>query len=294
MSTILHARSESTLAWNSPASITPSCIAEAAERSLIDEVGTWPKPGLVSTVDSGSHSDMDAAMFHRSAVALRPFFARLADAGARGQGMDALRRIGISAERAMEAATGGVNTHRGAIFGLGLLSAAAGMRGARSVGLHHSLGDIVLMRWGHDILAGPRLADSHGETVKRRYGAGGARQEAAEGFPAVYRIGLPALRAGLTLAKGDRQAARVHCCFSLIAELEDTNLLHRGGEEGLRFAQCSAQEFIDRGGVGQENWIVTAQQIHRQFVERRLSPGGAADLLAMTLFVDEIEQGAHR
>ncbi|WP_241015220.1 triphosphoribosyl-dephospho-CoA synthase, partial [Burkholderia sp. Ac-20379] len=102
-------------------------IAGFAERCLRLEVRTWPKPGLVSHVDQGSHDDMDAATFARSAAAIRPFLAELAQAGAARAEMAALRRIGLRAEHAMLAATGGVNTHRGAIFGLGLLCAAAGL-----------------------------------------------------------------------------------------------------------------------------------------------------------------------
>src|SRR5579859_3019299 len=105
------------------------------------EVKTFPKPGLVSHIDSGAHSDMDAELLHRSADTLRPFFRDLALAGAAGAGMDRLRAIGIAAERAMLAATGGVNTHRGAIFGMGLLCAAAGYRNAR--GLRKPLGRLI-------------------------------------------------------------------------------------------------------------------------------------------------------
>ncbi|MGJ7609667.1 MULTISPECIES: triphosphoribosyl-dephospho-CoA synthase MdcB [unclassified Variovorax] len=267
-------------------------IAALAAHSLRLEVRTWPKPGLVSHVDTGSHTDMDAGTFERSASALRPFFAELFEAGARNHDMPALRKIGLRAECAMVGATGGVNTHRGAIFGMGLLCAAAGLRDSGGVGARMSLGDTVSRRWGTDILGGPRPSDSHGEAAKRRYGAGGARQEAAQGFASVYDIGLPALRLGARLAPDDAQAARVQCCFALIAVLEDTNLLHRGGPAGLRFAQRSAQAFLAAGGVGQPGWRQAAEQVHRAFVARRLSPGGAADLLAMSVFAMALEPGA--
>ncbi|OUE36263.1 triphosphoribosyl-dephospho-CoA synthase MdcB, partial [Burkholderia territorii] len=166
-----------------PAPSEAGRIAELAERSLVLEIETYPKPGLVSHVDTGSHTDMDAATFARSAAVLRPYFAELADAGARDADMAVLRKIGLRAEHAMLAATGGVNTHRGAIFGLGLLCAAAGRRatpGAVPGGT--TLGAFVSRRWGADILGGPRLPDSHGERASRRYGVGGARREAADGF----------------------------------------------------------------------------------------------------------------
>ncbi|HGL6719015.1 triphosphoribosyl-dephospho-CoA synthase MdcB [Burkholderia contaminans] len=273
-----------------PAPSDAERIAELAERSLVLEIETYPKPGLVSHVDTGSHADMDAATFARSAAALRPYFAELADAGARDADMAVLRKIGLRAEHAMLAATGGVNTHRGAIFGLGLLCAAAGRRampGTMPAGM--TLGALVSRRWGADILGGPRLPDSHGERASRRYGVGGARREAADGFATVYAVGLPALRRAQRDLPGDREAARVDACFALIAALDDTNLLHRGGQAGLDFARATARAFVARGGVRARDWRLRAAAAHRAFVARRLSPGGAADLLAMSVFVDALD-----
>jgi triphosphoribosyl-dephospho-CoA synthase len=265
-------------------------VAAMAEQSLLLEVSTFPKPGLVSDVDNGSHTDMDAAMFRRSAAAIRPFFRELAVAGLCNTETATLRRIGLHAERAMLEATGGVNTHRGAIFGVGLLCAAAGLRAGRHGDVNVPLGWLVAARWGRDIVGGPRLPDSHGEIASRRYGAGGARQEAARGFPSVYEVGLPTLRAALRATAGDAAAARVQACFALIAKLEDTNLLHRGGADGLRYAQQRAQGFLDAGGVRQPHWQARAEAVHHAFVERRLSPGGAADVLAVSMLAADLER----
>ena len=261
-------------------------IAACAAQCLLLEVETYPKPGLVSHVDAGSHADMDAATFRDSAAAIAPYLADLSEAGATGCGMSRLRVIGLEAEAAMRAATSGVNTHRGAIFGLGLLCAAAGARAARRIHPTLPLGEIVASLWSDGIVDGPTLLRSHGSMARLRFGAGGARMEAALGFPSVYRIGLPALRRGRRTAPGDAEAARVEACFALIAAVEDTNLLHRGGPDGLRFAQAAARDFLDQGGVGAPDWRDRARSIHDSFVARRLSPGGSADLLAMTLFVD--------
>lgn len=263
-----------------------TAIGDLAADCLVMELETWPKPGLVSHIDNGSHDDMDADTFRRSAAAIKPYLQCLADAGAHGCGMGRLRIIGLDAERAMFAATSGVNTHRGAIFGLGLLCAAAGAKAGGLVDPALSLGDVVASLWGTGILDGPLLLHSHGSAVRRRFRAGGARIEAANGFPSIYRIGLPALRRTISAAPADAEAARVEACFALIASVEDTNLLHRGGLDGLRFAHRAARQFIDAGGVRTEGWRARARSIHQDFVARHLSPGGSADLLAMSLFVD--------
>jgi len=273
-----------------PTGLDAAAIATSAVSCLVLELETWPKPGLVSHVDSGSHEDMDADTFRVSATALEPYFRVLADAGARGCGMRQLRIIGLGAEAAILAATSGVNTHRGAIFGLGLLCAAAGALAGGRIDPALSLGAAVSRLWGDGILNGPVVLHSNGARVLRRFGAGGARIEAALGFPGVYGIGLPALRRAGRNAPGDAEAARVEACFALIAALEDTNLLHRGGLPGLRFARRAARIFLDEGGVGRPDWRECARAVHESFVARRLSPGGSADLLAMTLFVDAHER----
>jgi len=254
----------------------------AAHRAMLLELYTHPKPGLVSHVDCGSHGDMDVKTFEASAAAIRPFMSALSAAGSRLAPMATLREIGIAAEAAMMRATGGVNTHRGAISGLGLLCAASG---ARTAGLRDGcLGDIVGELWGPAIACHPVIPDSHGTAVLHRHGAGGARHEAISGFATVYATGLPALRVGQRMAGRDAAAARLHCFFSLLATVGDTALLHRGGSQGLQFAQGAARAFLAAGSVAAAGWQARAQSLHRQFVSRHLSPGGCADLLAMTLF----------
>jgi triphosphoribosyl-dephospho-CoA synthase len=272
-------------ARSSAPALSADAIGALASSCLHLEVETWPKPGLVSHVDNGSHADMDVTMLHRSAALLEPFFAAIAAAAANGVGMDRLRAIGIAAEAEMLAATGGVNTHRGAIFGLGLLCAAAALRHRDGA----TLGATVRRHFSRAIAEGPVMLHSHGAKAGRAYGARGARGEAIDGFPSVYEIGAPALVGGHRLAPHDAEAARVHAVFALIAGVADTNILHRGGSVGLAFAQARARGFLERGGVGALDWRVKAGNVHAEFVARRLSPGGSADLLAMSLFVHEVE-----
>ena len=265
-------------------------VAGLARAAMLDELATWPKPGLVGPVDTGSHRDMDAGTLTRSADAIHPFFLVLARAGERQAGMTELRAIGLAAEAAMMAATGGVNAHRGAIFALGLICAAEGALryapGPAEVRL-----DAVRARWGEAILHDPASSRSHGGVAASRFGVGGARAEAAGGFPTLCAVGLPALREGRRLRPRDADAARVHCFFALLATVDDTNLLHRGGRAGLAFAKGAASSFLAGGSIGAPSWRNEAEWVHQAFVARDLSPGGSADLLAATLFLDALETG---
>ena len=273
-----------------PATLRHAMVARVATEALLAEVAAWPKPGLVSDRDSGSHADMDARMLRASARTLTPYFEELADAGSRDCDMPVLRRIGMRAEVAMLATTGGINTHRGAIFGLGLICAAAGLRDAGRKRQQVPLGALVRDRWGKQILASaaPATAPSHGARARQRFGAGGASTEAARGYPHVHDVALPAVQAARAAQAGE-QAAHVQGCFALIAVLEDTNLLHRGGRKGLAFARAEARGFLAAGGVLAPGWEQRALLAHEAFVARRLSPGGSADLLAIAIMLDRLE-----
>ena len=267
-------------------------IGRLAIRSLYREVALAPKPGLVSPLDAGSHSDMDMRTFLRSLFSLRAYFPTITTCGADAAGVEVLRALGIVAERRMLAATGGVNTHRGAIFNLGLICAAAGLLEARGrIVTADTACSMVSRHWGAAILESgvDSPPASHGLLVARRYGSGGARREAAEGFPAARQIGLPAYRAALAVT-GSPELAAIQALFALIASLVDTNLLWRGGPCGLSHAQEAASDFLRRGVVLADGWRRRAEAIHADFVARRLSPGGSADLLGVTLFLHELSR----
>lgn len=263
-------------------------LARVAVQALHDELAAWPKPGLVSPIDSGSHTDMDHALMTRSADALYEPFVALAAAGRHGEGFEAaLKPLGIAAERRMLAATGGVNTHRGAIFCLGLVVAAiarAGRTGSTPAGTVRAT---LLQTWGAALeahAASATASDSHGGQVRRATGRDGARREAAAGFPGVFEVALPVYR-GAIAAGLDLNAARIHTLFSLMATVDDTTVLYRGGLEGDAFVRDSARRFLADGGCHRPGWQAAAEAVHRAFVARRLSAGGCADLLAATLLV---------
>jgi triphosphoribosyl-dephospho-CoA synthase len=272
--------------------MAPRAIGRAATAALWEELRLSPKPGLVAPGDRGAHPDMDAATFAASLRALRGAFPALARAGMARAPFAVLRELGIHAEARMLAATGGVNTHRGAIFSLGLLAAAAGRLAAGGAPCDgRALRAEVRRAYGAAVLRElPAAAASHGAIVARRHGVGGARAEAAEGFPHLFEVALPALHASLRRG-ASRRAAAVQCLLSTIAVLPDTNLLYRGGARGLAFVRAAAGAFLRAGGVHRTGWEEHARELHCAFVARRLSPGGSADLLAAALFVDRLDAG---
>lgn len=261
--------------------------ARLAIGSLYAELALYPKPGLVSMIDNGSHSDMDAATFMRSLFALRHYFRLICMAGSAGASFDTLKRLGIDAEERMLRATDGVNTHRGAIFSLGLLCAAAGRAHAHGDNLTAAaLQAHLIAGWGKELGShtAPLGQRSHGLAAAVRHGASGARHEAANGLPSVFRTGLGALRRTLKEGRNMRQA-RIDALFALMVHISDTNVVHRGGPQGAAFVRIQASAFCHAGGTASNGWEAHALAIHHAFVERNLSPGGAADLLAASCFV---------
>lgn len=267
----------------------PFClkIGRLAVRSLHAELVLFPKPGLVSLVDNGSHSDMTAITFVRSLFALRHYFVRITKAGMEDKPFETLKQLGIEAEQAMLAATGGVNTHRGAIFCLGLLCAAIGWCHAQRITISPAaIRKALMLQWGNALVHHTRCTgqDSHGQRVAARYAASGAREEAALGLPSVFEVALPALDRTLADGRG-WTSGQVDVFFALMAHVSDTNVYHRGGTEGALMVRSCARQFIADGGTAQPDWQARAVNCHHRFIRHKLSPGGAADLLAATCLV---------
>jgi triphosphoribosyl-dephospho-CoA synthase len=264
-------------------------------RSLHQELVLYPKPGLVSLIDNGAHHDMDAATFLRSLFALRHYFLDCATAGMRGARFSELQQLGLAAEARMLRATRGINTHKGAIFTLGILAAAAGFAHANDLTMSDkNLRAIVLQRWSNELRAIAVASDAtptHGQLMAARFGVSGARGAALQGFPTIFEIALPALRDAL--ARGaQHEHALLHTFFVLLAETNDTNVLYRGGLAGLRFIQEQAREFLACGSVFNPACEARALALHRACSAKNLSPGGCADLLAAASFVHQLQQDA--
>jgi triphosphoribosyl-dephospho-CoA synthase len=274
-------------------------LADHAVQALADEAELTPKPGLVDGRGSGSHSDMTLELMLRSAEALRGTFAEIASA-AFGRTPDQplreqLAAIGRRGEQEMMAVTGGVNTHRGAIWTLGLLVAGAaiceaageadgGAVSRSAMQIATTAGAIARF----DDRAAPPAQPSHGLLVWQRFGATGALEEAQSGFPHVTCVALPALRTARR--RGEKEhLARLDSLISLIANLGDTCLLYRGGVAALEAAKFGAQAVIVHGGVSTIPGRLALGELDATLRRLQVSPGGSADLLAAALFLDRIE-----
>jgi triphosphoribosyl-dephospho-CoA synthase len=264
-----------------------------AVRSLHAELVLYPKPGLVSLVDSGSHLDMTATTFLHSLFSLRHYFIRITAAGMSDASFATLKQLGITAEERMMAATGGVNTHRGAIFSLGMLCAAIGHCHAHRACLSaRTIRIALLAQWGEALAAHMQPAAStsslsHGLQAAASHAASGAREEVALGLPSVFEVALPALERTLEEGRGV-VCAQIDAFFTLMAHISDTNVYHRGGAVGAAIVRSLAQQFLARGGTAEPEWKRHALDCHLALVRRRISPGGAADLLAATCLLHAV------
>ena len=265
-------------------------LAALAVASLIDEARLSPKPGLVDSRGSGAHGDLDLALMERSALSLEPAFAAMAQAGSSfGAPMIELRetlgRLGREAETTMLAATGGVNTHRGAIWALGLLVAAASIDVESTDAARTAATAGAIAR--HADRNAPEFTGHKGERACRAFNVAGARGQAQTGFPHVVRLGLPELKRSRNRGDGET-SARLNALLAIISELDDTCVLSRGGSAALTQVQRAAAAVLDAGGAA----TLAGRRLLRRFaadaVESNLSPGGAADLLAATLFLDRV------
>lgn len=274
-----------------PASLAER-LADLAVDALIDEADLSPKPALVDRRSSGAHTDLHLGLMHASALSLWPAFKQMADAAiAIGEINPALResigRLGREGEAAMMRTTNGVNTHRGAIWVLGLLVTAAALNpmDLSSERLCQRAGHLASIEDRHQPA---NQSQSHGQAVAQKYGATGAREQAQAGFPAVTQTGLPQLIRSRAAGHGE-QNARLDALLAIMTTLSDTCVLYRAGEDGLHAMQHGAQRVLDAGGSATLSGRRALNQLDQQLLSLNASPGGAADLLAACLFIDRLE-----
>ena len=267
-------------------------IAATMRDALITEATLTPKAGLVDAAHNGGHGDMNLALFLTSADAIAPFLGNCAACGMTFAGhpaspamLAAIRPIGIAAEAAMRAATGGVNTHKGAIFAFGVVAAALGKRLAEAgrATLADVQADVRAICAGLLAELHQPGDDSAGKRGYARHGIGGARGEAASGYATVSSHALPAYRQALTADGNSRRALHL-ALVTLYAVNDDSTTLARVGLDGLRAHQHWARQLLaDHATCADEARLSDAIAAYaRDCASRRLSAGGSADLLALT------------
>ncbi len=270
------------------------CFGTLAYESLVEEVYTTPKAGLVDRNNNGSHKDMNIALFEKSADALKPYFCRCFEIGAKTQNLPcdnafkALRKAGVEAEKIMFEATDGVNTHKGAIFSLGVLCGAAGRLWSVEKNDYKTEEILTLCsaltRKAVEEDFAKADTSTAGGRLYREYKLKGIRGEVASGFGSVKNIGLPIfLRA---LQKGfSRNDSGAITLVHLISGVEDTTIYNRGGKEGADFAKKRAKEILKNSDFPSMDAI---RKLDSEFIDRNLSAGGSADLLAVTYFLSKL------
>lgn len=265
-------------------------LAAWAVGALLEEVELTPKPALVDRRGPGAHSDLTLARMYRSASSLRSTFAKMAFVADGRMPSQALRerlgRIGREGERTMLVATGGCNAHRGAIWSVGLLVAGAAMCRVRATSREIAAQASKLARFPDRHAP---VNESHGSQVCRTYGVRGARGEALDGFPHVVEVGLPALHE--SRMKGISEThARLNALMAIMSRLDDTCLLHRGGIDSLSAAKKGARAVLDAGGSSTFLGMRALLALDLDLLSHWASPGGSADMLAATLFLDIYRQ----
>ena len=272
--------------------------ARLATQALLYEVATTPKPGLVDRENSGSHRDMDFFTFQASAAALFPYFSQCVKIGRETvDAQETFRRLrlpGKLAEGEMRRATGGVNTHKGAIFSMGILCGALGRLGREQWGSPGAvLAECAAMTEGlvskDYVNLTPETAKTAGQKLYLQYGITGVRGQAEAGFPAVLNVGLPKLEAALAAGKSINEAG----CAALLAMLAntvDTNMIHRGGYELAKETAEEISALLEKEPFPSKETIET---LNEEFVQKNLSPGGTADLLTMVYMLHFLKEEPH-
>ena len=265
-----------------PPTTIPYIIGHLASMALQAELDTTPKPGLVDRNDNGAHRDMDHALMRRSIQALHPYFVRLAQIGFDNPQPrhDEIQQVGIEAEQAMFKATGGVNTHKGALFSIGLTAVALGGMACSNNAQLHSLSNSIAS------LASlfPDTSGTHGSKAKANNKLKGALDNAREGYTQLFKAWLPFYLD--RLAEGDRYALH-KTLLRIMCDLDDTNIVYRTSMETMREVQAEARRMLEH--IPETTHFEAAlQAMNTDYIRRNISPGGSADMLSLVVFLSNV------
>lgn len=278
-----------------PPTTIPYIIGHLASMALQAELDTTPKPGLVDRNDNGAHCDMDHALMQRSIQALHPYFVRLAQLGFTDKQPchDEIVNIGIEAEREMFKATGGVNTHKGALFSIGLAAVAlAGEAFSRitqaercGTMAYNDVNSKQIQSLSNSIASLARLFPdtngTHGSKAKANNILKGALDNAREGYTQLFKAWLPFYID--CIAEGDNYALH-KTLLRIMCDLDDTNIVYRTSMETMKEVKTEARQMLDtsRNIV---NFEAALQAMNTDYIHRNISPGGSADMLSLVVFL---------
>lgn len=278
-----------------PPTTIPYIIGHLASMALQAELDTTPKPGLVDRNDNGAHRDMDHALMQRSIKALHPYFVRLAQLGFTDKQPchDEIVHIGIEAEREMFKATGGVNTHKGALFSIGLAAVAlAGEAFSRitqaercGTMAYNDVNSKQIQSLSNSIASLARLFPdtngTHGSKAKANNILKGALDNAREGYTQLFKAWLPFYID--RIAEGDNYALH-KTLLRIMCDLDDTNIVYRTSMETMQEVKTEARQMLDtsRNIV---NFEAALQAMNTDYIHRNISPGGSADMLSLVVFL---------
>ncbi len=279
-------------------------VANLAIMSLLFEVSATPKPGLVDRNNSGAHNDMNFYTFMSSSSVLFDTFYLCALEGVKFGASEnekllkSIRPIGISGEERMLKMTNGVNTHKGLIFSLGIISAAAGSIFAEGAEEYISAEQICervkIITKGicKNELAGLAKKDglTYGEKLYFKYGSKGIRGEVETGFKTVLDYGLPVIKEYFP-NETNTDKVLVQVLLNLVANTEDSNILGRHDFKTLKYSQRCAKKALELGGAYTHKGLKYLKALDKDFIKKHISPGGSADLLAVTVMLYFLEKG---
>jgi len=274
-------------------------ITSLAQRAILYEVSTTPKPGLVDCNNPGAHRDMDFFTFMASASAIYEGLKECTMMGLQFKCSDKTKLLqyiripGVECETSMFKATRNINTHKGIIFSLGILCAVAGYLFAKKESLDFTIEE--LCNEVSEVCKGLTEKDfkdldkkeklTHGEILYIKYGYKGIRGEVENGFHTVRGTAIPVLKQWDRCKDLSKNQLFIQMLFSIMTMSEDTNVVTRGGIEKLAYVKSEANKFISLGGVRQSNYILILEDMNKNFIEENISPGGSADLLAVSIFL---------
>lgn len=279
-----------------PPTTLPYIIAHLATQALQAELDTTPKPGLVDKDNNGAHRDMDYALMQRSIDTLHPYFVKLALLGC----ADALpthtsiRDIGIEAEKAMLSATNGVNTHKGALFSMGLAVVAAAHEERKIAANEEQI--LKERNGGEDVLVSlqttikalaasfPDTNGTHGSKAKLlskgTTAIKGALDNAREGYEMLFAEWLPFY----IERRKEHDAYTLHkTLLRIMCDLDDTNVIYRTDLATAEEVKQEARALLDSFSKA------ALKDMDRHYTTRNISPGGAADMLSLTIFIGSIQ-----